>query len=406
MILFREMPGAFGGRVARRIVTIALLVWLSGVVHATEPGDADTTLANARDAALGGSHVAVPSGFQTLVTNPAGLTGLEPQFTAGGLSFRFSGPAFSLSSVVLQGLSGGSIAALLAPPSVQSLLASIYADVSLSGPLYFGYTGGGMGFGVVNDTSFLIESQGAGSIEAVISERFLLIGGYGMKLPLPESWQSTLALGVGLKGFVRGDVSVATSLLGLPALFDSIGPDLLTDSPFDLVSGIGVDAGLRYVWRDLLGIAVTASNLYSPSAVLSYPTLGGFLDSSADPGAPSYSVLPQNLTVGIAYTPRLGAFERYVQDLTLALDYRDMLDFWIDPADAENIILKFGFGVEARLLEILSIRAGFSDALFAAGLGIDMSVVELNAAMYGSELSLEPGLRPTYNLVVGLEFHQ
>ena len=367
---------------------------------------ADTSLPAARDAALGGSHVAVAEGFQTLLTNPAGLAALEPRFTWSGLTFSVAGPVFSLSSVVVQGASGGDIATVLAMPSVQNLLSSIYARVSLTGPLYFGFTGGGMGFGVVNDSSVLIRSTGATAIEGTISERFLLVGGYGFNVPLPETWRSTASIGVGVKGIVRGDVTVATSILALPSLFESIGPDLLTGAPFDLVSGIGVDAGVRYVWRDLLGFAVTSGNLYTPVAVLSYDTLGGFLDGSADAGTPAYSVLPQNITAGIAVTPHLGTFERYVQDLTIALDYRDILDFWLDPAHAENVILKFGVGVEATLLEILSVRAGFSEGLFAAGLGIDMSAVQLSAAMYGSELSLEPGLRPVYNLIVGLEFRR
>lgn len=340
-----------------------------------------------------------------MFSNPAGLIDVEPQFSFSELTFRFTGPVFSLSSVIIQGV-GGDFAALLASPSVQSLLSSIYANLSLAGPLYFGYAGAGMGFAVLNDSEVLFRNVGATGIEARLSERFLLSAGYGLGIPLPEAWRSSLSLGFGLKGFVRGDVVVSTSLLGLPTLVESISLDLLTGSPFELITGIGIDAGVSYWWRDTLGVALTADNLYTPTAVLSYDTLGGFLDSSIDPGEPTYSSMAQDITVGLAYTPHLGTFERYVQNLSLMLDYRDIFDFWIDPANAENIILKFGLGVEATLLQVLSIRAGFSEGLFAAGLGIDMSFVELSAAMYGTELSIEPGLRPVYNLIFGLEFRR
>ena len=389
----------------RRLVAVVIIAFISYAAFAQRVDESNVSVPNARDAALGGSHVAFASGFQTLFANPAGLVDVDPQFSFSELTFRFAGPVFSLSSVVVQGI-GGDLASVLASSSVQSLLRSIYANLSLTGPLYFGYAGGGMGFAVLNDSDVLFQNVGSTAIEARLSERFLLAAGYGLAIPLPESWQSSLSLGFGLKGFVRGDVIVSTSLLDLPTLVDSIGFDLLTESPFELISGIGIDAGIRYRWRDLLAVALTADNLYTPTAVLSYDTLAGFLDSSADPGAPSYSTLGQDITFGAAYTPNLGNFERYVQNLSLMVDYRDIFDFWIDPADAENIILKFGVGIEATLLQVLSIRAGFSDGLFAAGLGIDMSFVELSAAMYGTELSNEPGLRPVYNLIFGLEFRQ
>jgi hypothetical protein len=392
--------------VKRPLLVLAALLLLGVPVLAERPDTVDVTIPNARDAALGGDHVADADGFGTLLANPAGLTALPPQFTFSALTFRFTGPVFSLASIAIQGFSGGDLGSLLTTPSVQELLSSIYANVSLTGPLYFGFTGGGMGFGVINDTSFLIQNTGTTSIEARLSERFLLAGGYGIGIPLPERWQSELSLGVGLSGFVRGDSITSTSLLGLPALLESPSVALITGSPFELVSGIGVDAGLRFIWRDLLGFGITADNLYTPVAILSYDTLAGFLDSTADPGAPTYETLPQDVTVGLAFTPTLGPVERYIRDLTVTLDYRDILDFWLDPAYAENIVLKFGIGVEATLLEVLDIRAGFSEGLFSAGLGIDMSFLELNAAMYGTELSGEPGLRPLYSLIFGLEFRQ
>jgi hypothetical protein len=261
-----------------------------------------------------------------------------------------------------------------------------------------------MGFGLFNDTQVTIESLGASQLEVRAGERFVLRGGYGLGIPLPESWSSDLVVGLGLKGFVRGDSVISTSILTLPSLFDSIGLDTLTGSPFELVTGIGVDLGVRYSWRNMLAAGLTVDNLYSPTQVARYSTLQGFLDATETVSSPEYRTLPQEVSLGFAYTPSLGAAERYIQDLTVLLDYEDILDFWLDPAGGENIILKFGLGVEATFLEVLSIRGGFSEGLFAAGLGVDLSVVRLNAAMFGSELSSEPGLRPAYNLIVGLEF--
>ena len=130
---------------SRRLVAVVFIICISTSAYAQRADDALVSVSNAREAALGGSHIALDSGFGTLFSNPAGLIEVEPQFSFSELTFRFTGPVFSLSSVVLQGI-GGDFASLLASPSVQSLLSSIYANLSLTGPLYFGYAGAGIGF--------------------------------------------------------------------------------------------------------------------------------------------------------------------------------------------------------------------------------------------------------------------
>jgi hypothetical protein len=261
-----------------------------------------------------------------------------------------------------------------------------------------------MGYGIYNTTEFLARNVGASGLEARLGERFVFRGGYGIDIPLPESSQNRLSAGIGIKGFVRGDVVVSSSLLGLPALIGSLNPDLLTTSPFELQSGIGLDLGVRYEFRELLAASLTVDDLYSPTSTVRYATTNDFLGGGGAPVSSEFETLSQKINLGLAYTPDLGVVSRYVQDLTILFAYNDIFDFWLDPTGGENIILKFGLGAQTTLLEILSVRGGFSEGLFAAGLGLDLSIFELNAAVFGSELSGEPGLRPQYNMVIGLEF--
>jgi hypothetical protein len=389
--------------VTRRRALILLVLFGLAPLLVAQSGD-DFVVPDGRSAALGGRHRALADGFQTLFANPAGLLELEPQFSYSQLGVRVTGPMFSIASIVLESLGGADIETLLAKPSVQDLLRGIYARFSLTGPVSFGYVGGGMGFGVFNDTHLILESLGSSSLEIRVGERFLARGGYAIGIPLPAAWDARLAAGIGLNAYVRGDSVVSTSLLTLPSVIGSFGPSLLSDSPFELVSGIGLDAGLRYVWRDTLAAALTVDNVYAPNVVLAYPTTSGFLDSTGSAAAPVYDALAQEIGVGVAYTPAIGRAERYVQNLTVLFDYEDIFDFWIDPANAENLVLKMGLGVEATFLEVLSVRAGVGQGLLAAGIGIDLTYLTLNAAMFGTELSGEPGLRPVYNLTLGLEF--
>ena len=365
---------------------------------------ADFSIPNARTAALGGPHAAHADDLDTLFVNPAGLADVEPHFRYAQLSVGASGPVFTLAGVVIQGLGGADPAALVASPQVQQALPGLDARLWLSGPIGFGYAGGGTGFGVFNDADLRVTNLASSGLALRLGHRLVIRGGYGIGIPIPPAWGSHLAVGVGVKGFVRGDSVVSTTLLGLPALVESIGSDLLSESPFELVSGIGIDLGVRYVWNDTVAAALTFDNLYSPYAVVAYPTLGGFLDSTAAPAPVRYATFPHELNVGFAYLPRLGPIEPHVQRVAIVVDYRDVLDFWFDPANAENVVLKLGVGIEATILQVLSLRAGFSRGLLSAGLGLDLSFVRFNAAMYGAELSTEPGLRPVYNLLIGLEF--
>jgi hypothetical protein len=389
-------------RRAAGFLTVLICLLVSVSVGAQESDD--FVVPRGISGALGGPHAASGEGFEALFTNTSGLAGVDSQFALSELTIASRGPIFSITSLVLETLAGTDFGTLLARSDVQNLFQTLNAELQIVGPLSFGYVGEGMGYGIYNVTHLSAESVGVGGLQARLGQRFVLRGGYGLDIPLPPESPDRLSAGIGIKGFVRGDVVIETTILSLDSLISSISPALLTTSPFELQSGIGLDLGIRYQFADLLATSLTVEDLYTPTARLRYDATSDFLDGSAVPSNSTYQTLPQRISLGLAYTPDLGTAGRYVQDLTLLFDYRDIFDFWINPAGGENVILKFGAGVEATLLEILAVRAGFSRGLFSAGLGLDLTVFELNAAMFGSELSSEPGLRSQYNLVLGVEF--
>jgi len=122
------------------------------------------------------------------------------------------------------------------------------------------------------------------------------------------------------------------------------------------------------------------------------------------PAAQSNLLTPLDLSVGVGFRPALGRLDRVVSDLVLLLDYVNILDFVVDPANARNPVLHVGLGAEVELLDVLSLRAGFSDGLLAAGLGIDLRICTLNLSMFGQEMSSEPGVAPVFNFMLGVEF--
>jgi hypothetical protein len=94
----------------------------------------------------------------------------------------------------------------------------------------------------------------------------------------------------------------------------------------------------------------------------------------------------------------------FISEAKFFLDYSDVFDFWIYPEMATNPILHVGVGTELTMMSILDVRLGFANGLPAAGMGLDLHYFTLNAAMFGTERSTEPGLSPVYNLQLGFQF--
>jgi hypothetical protein len=234
----------------------------------------------------------------------------------------------------------------------------------------------------------------------MVGEQVMLSGGYSFRIPIGDHAIDT---GVLLKGALRGEVELETTLLEIPTLFSSLSLETLTGKPFRFISAIGVDLGIRYSYKDVFAFGVVGRDLFTPTLIQSYTTLAGFIDSTATP-TQSNDQLPIDLSAGILFSPRLGRLERLISDITFLVDYLDILDFITHPETAANPILHASIGLQMTLLQILDLRAGFQQGLFAAGLGIDLSIFRLHVAMFGTELSLEPGGRPVYNAMIGMEF--
>jgi hypothetical protein len=356
---------------------------------------------SARQSALGGSHVALADDLFTLMANPAGFQSAERELHVAEATLGLSGPIFDIASVVIEVSGGADPATLLLDPDVQDLFNGLYAAVNMVGPISFGYVGGGLGFGLFDWIDVSFASAGTLTLATEISEVILIAGGYSFGIPLPESWNSSFSIGAVLKTLIRAGVSATKSVLDLFSLMGN-PMALLLGQPFLLTLGVGADMGLLYSIADVWSFGIAIRDLYSPTIRSEYASMQAFLD--ADTPTKSSGIIPLDLSLGVAFTPRLGSLGRYISDFKLMLDYKDILDFLTHPGTARNWILHFGLGFEIGLLEALSVRGGFNQGLFSAGLGIDLAAMGIDISMFGTELSTEPGLRPVYNLILSLSF--
>lgn len=361
-----------------------------------------TTIPSARTSAMGGPHAALAEGFASLFNNPAGYESAPPQIEVSDIGIQLSGPIFDIAGVVAQG-AGGNISSILSSPNVQTLLQSIYAVMGLTGPISFAYVGHGLGFGIFNTSRISMNNPVPFTVGLSMGEQLLLVGGYAFRIPLPASLDSTLDAGINMKGVLQGTSYVEKSLADFPTLFSSPNSSIFLDSPFYFDTAIGLDAGLRYTYHGVLSVGLVGRNLYTPDLESEYSTLQGFLNGTATP-TKTNTVIPLDLSVGVLYTPKIRFLGQNLSDLKLMVDYNDALGFLTHPTTAKNPLLNIGIGSEITLLRILDLRAGFYQGLFSAGFGVNLKYVEIDTAMFGNELSTQPGVAPVFNILLGISF--
>ncbi|WP_319477488.1 hypothetical protein [Marispirochaeta aestuarii] len=352
---------------------------------------------SARMAGMGGYHAALADDVSVLFSNPAGYRVPEPELSVAELTLNLTGPIFDMANLFLEG------GDLLNNPDTYEIFDSLYSGIGLVGPIAVAFVGDGVGFGIYNQTSTIIRSPTATEFESTVREELLLTGGYSFRLPAFEGTIHTLDLGLSMKGFLRGEGGFTYSLLLINDFMDNLGPDLLLNEPYANITGIGFDFGLLYSYGDALSVGLVGQDVFSPTLRSSYTSMQEYLDGN-DAIDKENGALPFQLHAGLRYTPPLGPLSRYFSDVDLYFDYRNMLDFLFFPELATNPVLHLSFGAEFRMLEILSLRTGLYQGLLAAGLGVDLNFATLNMAMYGTEQSLEPGMQPVYNVILGLEF--
>ena len=229
----------------------------------------------------------------------------------------------------------------------------------------------------------------------------LLVGGYSF--PLIDDAEGTephrLDGGATLKGGFRGNIQGGISAVEL----QSPSLDLLLGRPFYFTSLIGADIGLLYSYERRWYVGLTAKDIFTPTLRSEYTDLNAFAGGEDELGR-DLGLVPMSLNLGGMYKFDLENRNIFISEAKILLDYSDILDFWLYPRLATNPILHIGIGTELTMMRILDLRFGFAQGLPAAGLGLDLHFFTLNAAMFGSERSTEPGMSPVYNLQIGFQF--
>ncbi|MDR2094140.1 MAG: hypothetical protein LBP76_01310 [Treponema sp.] len=345
---------------------------------------------NARSAALGGIHAGLGDDFYTIFSNPASFVGIKEQFSAGELSLSMYGPVFEIIDLARNAMDSGNNLDL----SGITGSAGFAAGFDMAGPVSLGWVGRGLGLGLFNRTKVKAVMSGM-TLRPLALEDILLVAGYSFRFI--DKKAHVLDGGFLGKGFYRGSVELKASVFdAMSILDDPMGNE------FKTYLGLGVDLGLRYTFADNFTVTLVCYDTYSPTLVTVYDSLKAFLDKEAPSSSGNYATVYRRLNAGIKYRISSEFLNRYISNFLILADYRDMLDLFAPVP--RNPILNIGLGVELLVLDVLSLRAGITDALPAAGFGIDFNIARFDCAIHGKELGLDPGIQPVYAIDLALLF--
>jgi hypothetical protein len=325
-------------------------------------------LPSARFAGLGGNHVAVGDSFHALFANPATLVDIERQFSAAELTISTYGPVFEIMD-----------RARSAGPLDLSELKNNSVGFDIAGPLSLGWVGNGWGLGIFNRLR-LDASMDSATVKPDVAGEIFVVGGYSFRLIKKEN--HFFDAGFLLKGFYRGVAQLEATITDALSLHDAP-----VANPFSTYLGAGLDLGIRYTFRENFAFSLVCFDVYSPVYITGYDSLG---------------TVQRRLDMGIKYTIRNSFINRYISDLTIMADYRDILAPYSQAS--RNPFLNIGIGLELMMFKVLSFRFGLADALPAFGLGVDLSFMIMDVAVYGRELGSDPGKNSTYCLSLGFLF--
>jgi hypothetical protein len=335
-----------------------------------------------RSLGMGGTHVASTDDVYSLFVNPAAL-GKTNQGSRFELSPGFVGPLFSL--IDLAGSAGSDLTDALGDLAAETK-GKIPLGIELRGPVSFGYGANGLGFGLWDRVHVEASVIGADIDASVLAD---LILNFGMSFTILSLENHEVNAGFVAKPFLR-----AKAGMGVTAL-DAIGGgglDTIAEQfNVPLIAGAGFDLGFMYRFREGLTAGLTIDDVY---------TAGGRIATvyGNDDGVSSYRI-PTTLNMGVAYALQLFPWLGFA----FMLDYRDVTNlFNAGDYTSKNPVLNLAFGTEASIARFLKLRVGLNEMLPAAGIGLEAKSFQFNVAVYGKELSNEPGGFSTYGVDVSI----
>jgi len=272
---------------------------------------------------------------------------------------------------------------------IESGLPSGYLRVGAQAGL--GYVGNGLGLGLFANAEAIVDGSDILRAYGTAYNTITFVGGLGLTF-------GNLDVGVAIRPTVFGytRVNAAPILSSYLAGTEVDFTTMFTNTVF-YGSGLGVDVGARWslgpfslglAVKDLLGTQITyrKTDFDSYSTAILAATLPAGSELSATEQADAWAI-PMKVNAGLEFHPDLGVLT-YLLDPSVSVDLLDVTSAvrtWQagEQVTGEQVMDMLNFGGELRLLQFLSLRGGYYGGYLSAGLGLDIFLLDINAAVAG-----------------------
>ena len=353
---------------------------------------------HARIDALGGKHISDTSWYYSFLTNPGNIGLMGKKSLYPGLTGGIGGPIQYAEEMLsaIENMGDGSSDSINTLAEILSKNKGLDLDAVISGPIQFGSVKNNFGWGFFNQTYVIANIPSINYLEGLVGNESLLRFGFALPIPLGIG---KLSIGGAIDLVNRVEGKLETSLInamsgdsfdGLIPLYTSFGFGLDAGATLSLLNFITV--GL--VWDDAVSGYFTSrssdigSGEIEPDASYQAFNFGWKFDLGASVSVPGVNIF----TLGI------------ISSLNVMLDLHDVIGMMVNDPKKRNPILDVSLGTEAVLFKTISLRLGIHEMYPSAGIGARFGAFNLDAAIFGRELGLEPGTRPQLNLAISLEF--
>lgn len=393
----------------KKLFTILLCLIISVSLFAQE---------DVRSMGMGGNHITDYSDIYTIQRNPAGLGFAGKHNLWTNIQVGISGPlsdyieiADSLmnseeqSNADAEGNSDSSSTSGIEDAIIKLIKENngLKTGLNVVGPLTFGFTKNGFGmlFSEEIYADVNVPSISKGTVDVGVKANLLL--GYGHKIDL-----GIHDISVGVSGNLFSKVLSIGVDGSLTEIFDKI--ENIEQLPAKSMIGYGINAGVQYQFANFITVGAVWNNIFAPTYTIDVPlNLNGteteevkeisFKDSTKGKIDPTLAVsfgvkIPTSFTFGI------------ISSWTAYVDYDNVLDLLAKDKLVRNPVLGLSAGTEVVLFKTIALRAGINDSYLAAGCGIRLAAFHIDAAVFGSELGLEPGSKPQLNTALSISFHK
>ena len=270
---------------------------------------------------------------------------------------------------------------------------------NISPLLNFGFSNKGFGFLASTDIYTDINIPSVTNVGLNVGFNGNAELGYGFNFDLGAN---DIAVGVSADFFSNLlNVGINGSLTQLLGGTESEESSILDSLPITSMKGFSITSGLHYRYADFLNVGIVWNNMISSTNTANVLIDPETQEVKFDFDNGTKSKLDSKLAVGFGVKVPINFI---ITSMNIYVDHENILDLFVSDKIIKNPILGLNAGVEAVLLKAFSFRLGINESYLAAGFGLRLGSFNIETAVYGSELGLEPGDRPQLNTSISVSF--